>query len=106
MAPEILMEGRISKAGDLYAFGITLWEVSLLDQTGHGTVVQLPACHLSVDKALLQTSLGDPGPWMCVPARAGSLVLQWAGLVQFVHCPGKPYSSHQFKIEPSLDLDP
>ena len=27
MAPETLMEGRMSKAGDVYAFGITLWEV-------------------------------------------------------------------------------
>ena len=25
MAPEILMEGRISKAADIYAFGMTLW---------------------------------------------------------------------------------
>ena len=27
MAPEILLEGRISKAADVYAFGITLWEL-------------------------------------------------------------------------------
>jgi serine/threonine protein kinase len=27
MAPEILMKGRLSKAGDVYAFGILLWEL-------------------------------------------------------------------------------
>ena len=30
MAPETLMEGRVSKAADVYAFGITLWEVRCL----------------------------------------------------------------------------
>ncbi|KAJ9511825.1 hypothetical protein QJQ45_004378 [Haematococcus lacustris] len=27
MAPEIMLEGRVSKAADVYAFGITLWEL-------------------------------------------------------------------------------
>ncbi|KAG1672489.1 hypothetical protein FOA52_002797 [Chlamydomonas sp. UWO 241] len=27
MAPEILLDGRVSKAADVYAFGITLWEL-------------------------------------------------------------------------------
>ncbi|KAF5828817.1 kinase-like domain-containing protein [Dunaliella salina] len=27
MAPEVLLEGRVSKAADMYAFGITLWEL-------------------------------------------------------------------------------
>jgi len=27
MAPEVLLEGRVSKAADVYAFGITLWEL-------------------------------------------------------------------------------
>jgi len=27
MAPEILLEGRVSKAADVYAFGITMWEL-------------------------------------------------------------------------------
>jgi len=27
MAPELLVEGRVSKAADVYAFGITLWEI-------------------------------------------------------------------------------
>jgi hypothetical protein len=27
MAPEALLHGRISKAGDVYAYGITLWEL-------------------------------------------------------------------------------
>lgn len=27
MAPEALLHGRISKAGDVYSFGITLWEL-------------------------------------------------------------------------------
>mmetsp|Transcript_4672 Transcript_4672/g.14117 ORF Transcript_4672/g.14117 Transcript_4672/m.14117 type:complete len:888 (-) Transcript_4672:1869-4532(-) len=27
MAPEILLEGRVSKAADVYAFGVTLWEL-------------------------------------------------------------------------------
>eukprot|EP00878_Enallax_costatus_P030585 GHUV01033325.1.p2 GENE.GHUV01033325.1~~GHUV01033325.1.p2 ORF type:complete len:105 (-),score=12.46 GHUV01033325.1:406-720(-) len=26
MAPEIMLDGRVSKAADVYAFGITLWE--------------------------------------------------------------------------------
>ncbi len=26
MAPEILLEGRLSKAADVYAFGLTMWE--------------------------------------------------------------------------------
>jgi serine/threonine protein kinase len=28
MAPEMLMHGRCSKASDVYAFGILLWEVA------------------------------------------------------------------------------
>jgi len=27
MAPEVLLDGRVSKAADAYAFGITLWEL-------------------------------------------------------------------------------
>ncbi len=27
MAPEIMLEGRVSKAADVYAFGITMWEL-------------------------------------------------------------------------------
>ena len=27
MAPEVLLEGKQSKAADMYAFGITLWEL-------------------------------------------------------------------------------
>lgn len=27
MAPEALLHGHISKAGDMYSFGITLWEL-------------------------------------------------------------------------------
>ena len=27
MAPEVMMQGRISKSADVYAFGITLWEL-------------------------------------------------------------------------------
>ncbi len=27
MAPEILLEGRVSKAADVYAFGVTMWEL-------------------------------------------------------------------------------
>jgi hypothetical protein len=27
MAPEVMLEGRASKAADVYAFGITLWEL-------------------------------------------------------------------------------
>ena len=28
MAPEVIMKGHVSKAADVYAFGIMLWEVS------------------------------------------------------------------------------
>ncbi len=34
MAPEILMHGRVSKAADVYAFGITMWEVMTGEQVG------------------------------------------------------------------------
>ena len=27
MAPEVILSGRMSKAADVYAFGITLWEI-------------------------------------------------------------------------------
>ncbi len=27
MAPELLIQGRLSKAADVYAFGITMWEL-------------------------------------------------------------------------------
>ncbi len=34
MAPEILLHGRVSKAADVYAFGITMWEVMTGEQVG------------------------------------------------------------------------
>ena len=27
MAPEVMLEGHVSKAADVYAFGVTMWEV-------------------------------------------------------------------------------
>uniref|UniRef100_A0A7S0WL53 Protein kinase domain-containing protein n=1 Tax=Chlamydomonas leiostraca TaxID=1034604 RepID=A0A7S0WL53_9CHLO len=36
MAPEILLEGRMSKAADMYAFGITLWELYTSQRPFHG----------------------------------------------------------------------
>jgi serine/threonine protein kinase len=27
MAPEVMLQGRISKAADVYSFGITLWDL-------------------------------------------------------------------------------
>lgn len=38
MAPEVLMEGKISKAADVYAFGMTLWEL----YTGCSPFSQVP----------------------------------------------------------------
>ena len=29
MAPEVIMRGHVSKAADVYAFGIMMWEVSM-----------------------------------------------------------------------------
>ena len=29
MAPEVIMKGHVSKAADVYAFGIMMWEVSM-----------------------------------------------------------------------------
>uniref|UniRef100_A0A7S3VTM3 Protein kinase domain-containing protein n=1 Tax=Dunaliella tertiolecta TaxID=3047 RepID=A0A7S3VTM3_DUNTE len=36
MAPEVLLEGRVSKAADVYAFGITLWELFTAGQPYKG----------------------------------------------------------------------
>ncbi|KAG1672491.1 hypothetical protein FOA52_002799 [Chlamydomonas sp. UWO 241] len=37
MAPEILLDGRVSKAADVYAFGITLWELFTAGRPFQGT---------------------------------------------------------------------
>lgn len=37
MAPEALLHGRISKAADMYSFGITLWELFTGGQAYQGT---------------------------------------------------------------------
>ena len=42
MAPEILMQGIVSKAADVYAFGITLWEMF----TGETAFSDIPGPHL------------------------------------------------------------
>jgi hypothetical protein len=39
MAPEALLQGRISKAGDVYAYGITLWELFTGGQAYQGAAV-------------------------------------------------------------------
>lgn len=36
MAPELLLEGRASKASDVYAFGILLWELATGQRAFHG----------------------------------------------------------------------
>lgn len=38
MAPEALLHGKVSKAGDVYAFGITLWELFTGGQAYQGAV--------------------------------------------------------------------
>jgi serine/threonine protein kinase len=50
MAPEALVHGRISKAGDVYSFGITLWE---LFTGGHA--------HQGVPRALLGHKVAELG---------------------------------------------
>lgn len=42
MAPEILMKGHVSKAADVYAFGITMFEV----YTGKAAYCDIPAPHI------------------------------------------------------------
>lgn len=37
MAPEVLMYGKISRASDVYAFGILLWELYTAQQAFKGT---------------------------------------------------------------------
>jgi serine/threonine protein kinase len=44
MAPEALLHGRISKAGDVYAFGISLWELFTGGQAYQGKALH-PAAH-------------------------------------------------------------
>ncbi|KAF5831358.1 hypothetical protein DUNSADRAFT_13265 [Dunaliella salina] len=41
MAPEVLLEGRVSKAADVYAFGITLWELFTAGQPYKGVPMAL-----------------------------------------------------------------
>jgi serine/threonine protein kinase len=41
MSPEALLHGRISKAGDVYSFGITLWE---LFTSGHAYAGERVRC--------------------------------------------------------------
>jgi serine/threonine protein kinase len=36
MAPEVLLNGHISKAADVYSFGITLWELFTGCHAYHG----------------------------------------------------------------------
>ena len=35
MAPELLMMGHVSKASDVYAYGILLWEICTQSQLTH-----------------------------------------------------------------------
>lgn len=42
MAPEVLMEGRASKAADMYSFGITMWEIV----TGGCAFSDIPRAHV------------------------------------------------------------
>ena len=37
MSPELLLHGRMSKAADVYAFGITMWELYSADSAFAGT---------------------------------------------------------------------
>jgi len=38
MSPEVLLEGRVSKAADVYAFGITMWELFTAGHAYKGAV--------------------------------------------------------------------
>ncbi len=44
MAPEVLLHGHVSKASDVYAFGITMWELftagTPFDGEGRGRVAR------------------------------------------------------------------
>jgi serine/threonine protein kinase len=44
MAPEALLHGRISKAGDVYAYGITLWELLTGGQAYQGELLGIRRC--------------------------------------------------------------
>jgi serine/threonine protein kinase len=41
MAPEVMLQGRISKAADVYSFGITLWDLFTGEVTVNTIVTQL-----------------------------------------------------------------
>jgi serine/threonine protein kinase len=41
MAPELLLQGRASKASDVYAFGILLWELATGRRAFSGAVIHV-----------------------------------------------------------------
>jgi hypothetical protein len=47
MAPEALLHGRISKAGDVYAFGISLWELFTGGKAYQGAAAASRHMHVS-----------------------------------------------------------
>jgi serine/threonine protein kinase len=56
MAPEALLHGHISKAADVYAFGITLWELFTGGQAYQGAycIVQFVTLQYMQNHTVLQ----------------------------------------------------
>jgi serine/threonine protein kinase len=52
MAPEVLLNGHISKAADVYSFGITLWELFTGCHAYHGATSMAAAVLLIVVASL------------------------------------------------------
>ncbi|PNH06725.1 Mitogen-activated protein kinase kinase kinase 11 [Tetrabaena socialis] len=50
MAPEVMLLGRISKAADVYAYGITLWELFVGGQAFHGVPRALLGHQIHVER--------------------------------------------------------
>jgi len=79
MAPEVLLDGRVSKAADVYAFGITLWELFTAGQPYKGAgmmgcimSLRVPDLHRRRGLALAAGELKMVGGQVCYEKRRGT----------------------------------